>query len=87
MTFWALGEIVKAQCGIHENDDATVTAAKLDDAIADLIPEEERSGSCRASSRSSGRSEDVELRDRRTGSSPAGALPRVARRSAGRWWS
>ena len=29
VSFWALGEIVKAQAGIHENDDARATAAKL----------------------------------------------------------
>ena len=29
VSFWALGEIVKAQEGIHENDDADLTAAEL----------------------------------------------------------
>ncbi|HEX6723863.1 MAG TPA: AAA family ATPase [Gaiella sp.] len=67
VTFWALGEIVKAQCGIHENDDATVTAAKLDDAIADLIPEVERNWVLSSLEPLVGLvPEDVELRDRRT---------------------
>jgi len=42
VTFWALGEIVKAQAGIHENDDAGVTAAKLGTAVDDLVPAVER---------------------------------------------
>jgi tetratricopeptide (TPR) repeat protein len=42
VTFWALGEVVKAQCGIHENDTAAVAAEKLGRAVADLTPEGER---------------------------------------------
>ena len=42
VSFWALGEIVKAQAGIHENDDAAVTAAKLAAAVDDVMPETER---------------------------------------------
>jgi class 3 adenylate cyclase/tetratricopeptide (TPR) repeat protein len=42
VSFWALGEIVKAQAGIHENDDAAVTAAKLTAAVGDVVPEAER---------------------------------------------
>jgi class 3 adenylate cyclase/tetratricopeptide (TPR) repeat protein len=42
VTFWALGEIVKAQCGIHENDPAAVAAEKLASAVADLVPEHDR---------------------------------------------
>ena len=42
VSFWALGEIVKAQAGIHENDDAGVTAAKLGTAVDDLVPAVER---------------------------------------------
>jgi class 3 adenylate cyclase/tetratricopeptide (TPR) repeat protein len=33
VTFWALGEIVKAQAGILESDDPTVAAAKIDGAV------------------------------------------------------
>ena len=33
VTFWALGEIVKAQAGILETDDPEVAAAKIDDAV------------------------------------------------------
>ncbi|HET9286730.1 MAG TPA: AAA family ATPase, partial [Gaiella sp.] len=42
VTFWALGEVVKAQCGIHENDTAAVAGQKLGRAVTDLIPEGER---------------------------------------------
>ena len=41
VSFWALGEIVKAQAGIHENDDAAATASKLADAVDDVVPEAE----------------------------------------------
>ena len=52
---------------IHENDDATVTAAKLDDAIADLIPEEERRWVMSSLEPLVGLvPEDVALRDRTT---------------------
>ena len=33
VTFWALGEIVKAQAGILETDDPEVAAAKIDDVV------------------------------------------------------
>jgi class 3 adenylate cyclase/tetratricopeptide (TPR) repeat protein len=33
VTFWALGEIVKAQAGILESDDPAVASAKIDDAV------------------------------------------------------
>jgi tetratricopeptide (TPR) repeat protein len=33
VTFWALGEIVKAQAGILETDDPAVASAKIDDAV------------------------------------------------------
>jgi class 3 adenylate cyclase/tetratricopeptide (TPR) repeat protein len=39
---WALGEIVKAQAGIMESDDAETAARKLADSVASVIPEEER---------------------------------------------
>ena len=42
VTFWALGEIVKAQCGIHENDPAVTATEKLERAVADLVPEADR---------------------------------------------
>ncbi len=40
ITFWALGEIVKAEAGILESDDQQVAASKLDDAVAGLFPDE-----------------------------------------------
>ena len=39
ITFWALGEIVKAEAGILESDSAEVAAAKLEAAIAPEEPE------------------------------------------------
>lgn len=35
ISFWALGEIVKAEAGIKENDDPEVVAAKIDRAVTD----------------------------------------------------
>ena len=67
VAFWALGEIVKAQAGIHENDDATVTAAKLASAVEDLVPEAERRWVESSLEPLVGLApEDVALRDRRT---------------------
>ena len=42
VTFWALGEIVKAQAGIRENDSASTAADKLGRAVADSVPEADR---------------------------------------------
>jgi class 3 adenylate cyclase/tetratricopeptide (TPR) repeat protein len=42
VTFWALGEIVKAQAGIRENDPAALASEKLARAVADVVPEEDR---------------------------------------------
>jgi class 3 adenylate cyclase len=42
VTFWALGEIVKAQAGIRENDAAPIAADKLARAVADVVPEADR---------------------------------------------
>ena len=39
ITFWALGEIVKAEAGILESDSADVAAAKLDSAVSLEEPE------------------------------------------------
>jgi class 3 adenylate cyclase/tetratricopeptide (TPR) repeat protein len=39
ITFWALAEIVKAQAGILESDDPAQVAAKLQAAVAALLPE------------------------------------------------
>jgi class 3 adenylate cyclase/tetratricopeptide (TPR) repeat protein len=39
ITFWALGEIVKAEAGILESDSAELAAAKLDAAVAPAEPE------------------------------------------------
>jgi class 3 adenylate cyclase/tetratricopeptide (TPR) repeat protein len=39
ITFWALGEIVKAQAGILESDSADVAAAKLETAVSPEEPE------------------------------------------------
>jgi tetratricopeptide (TPR) repeat protein len=40
ITFWALGEIVKAEAGILESDDPRETAAKLDAMLAGLFADE-----------------------------------------------
>ncbi|MEX2612335.1 MAG: AAA family ATPase, partial [Gaiellaceae bacterium] len=40
ITFWALGEIVKAEAGILESDDQHVAASKLDEAVAGLFSDE-----------------------------------------------
>ena len=42
VTFWALGEIVKAQAGIRENDSASTAQDKLGRAVADSVPEADR---------------------------------------------
>ena len=42
VSYWALGEIVKAQAGILESDSADPAAAKLEDAVARLPDEGER---------------------------------------------
>ncbi len=42
VTFWALGEIVKAQAGIHENDSAAAASAKLTRMVDEVVPEAER---------------------------------------------
>ncbi len=39
VTFWAFGEIVKAEAGILESDSATEAERKLRDAVARLVPE------------------------------------------------
>ena len=39
VSFWALGEIVKAQAGVLETDDEAGTATKLREAIAALVPD------------------------------------------------
>jgi class 3 adenylate cyclase len=39
ITFWALGEIIKAEAGILESDSAAVAAAKLDAAVSPEEPE------------------------------------------------
>jgi len=40
ITYWALGEIVKAQAGILETDDAETAAAKLAAAVASAAPDD-----------------------------------------------
>jgi class 3 adenylate cyclase/tetratricopeptide (TPR) repeat protein len=39
VTYWALGEMVKAQAGIMETDGATTVEAKLRRAVRDLVPD------------------------------------------------
>src|SRR5215211_3052851 len=41
VSFWAVAEIVKAQAGILESDDADVVAAKLARAVREVVPETE----------------------------------------------
>ena len=83
VSFWALGEIVKAQAGIHENDDAGVTAAKLGTAVDDLVPAVERAWVLSSLEPLVGLvPEDVGLSDRRRRALCRLAdLPRVARRA------
>ncbi|MGH3128200.1 MAG: AAA family ATPase [Gaiellaceae bacterium] len=40
VAFWALGEIVKGQAGIHETDDEESAGRKLSLAVRDLLPDE-----------------------------------------------
>jgi class 3 adenylate cyclase/tetratricopeptide (TPR) repeat protein len=40
VTYWALGEMVKAQAGILETDDGEQAEAKLDRAVGDLVPDD-----------------------------------------------
>jgi len=40
ITFWALGEIVKAEAGILESDDQDVAASKLEEAVSALFVDE-----------------------------------------------
>jgi class 3 adenylate cyclase/tetratricopeptide (TPR) repeat protein len=40
VTFWALGEVVKAQAGILESDDPVETARKLGAAVAAVVPDQ-----------------------------------------------
>jgi class 3 adenylate cyclase/tetratricopeptide (TPR) repeat protein len=48
ITFWALGEIVKVQAGILESDTSAEAAAKLEAAVADLLPDPSERGWLRA---------------------------------------
>jgi class 3 adenylate cyclase/tetratricopeptide (TPR) repeat protein len=41
ITFWALGEIVKAQAGVLESDDAALVTAKLTAAVAALVADQD----------------------------------------------
>jgi len=42
VSFWAVGEIVKAQAGINENDSPVVVTQKLRDSVASTVDEHER---------------------------------------------
>jgi len=44
ITFWALGEIVKAQAGILESDPPSEVSAKLEAAVADLLADSSERG-------------------------------------------
>ena len=46
ITFWALGEIVKAQAGVLESDDADAVTAKLKAAIAASSPTKTSANGC-----------------------------------------
>jgi class 3 adenylate cyclase/tetratricopeptide (TPR) repeat protein len=48
ITFWALGEIVKAQAGVLESDPPAEVTAKLEAAVADLLPDPSERGWLRA---------------------------------------
>ena len=67
VSFWALGEVVKAEAGIHENDDARTTGAKLAAVVDDLVPEDERRWAVSSLEPLVGLApEDVALSDRRS---------------------
>ncbi|HET8742405.1 MAG TPA: AAA family ATPase, partial [Gaiella sp.] len=67
VTFWALGEIVKAQAGIRENDPAALAAEKLARTVADVVAEGDRRWVEPSLRPLVGLvSEDVALADRRT---------------------
>ena len=63
VTLWALGEIVKAQAGIHEQDPPVEAAAKVRRAVEDAssTTKPTLAGSSRISSRSSGLASESEL--------------------------
>jgi class 3 adenylate cyclase/tetratricopeptide (TPR) repeat protein len=42
VSFWAIGEIVKAQAGVNENDTPATAAEKLRDSVAQAVGEDER---------------------------------------------
>jgi len=42
VSFWAFGEVVKAQAGIHENDAADVAERQLAQMVDELVPPDER---------------------------------------------
>src|SRR5215217_1609365 len=48
ITFWALGEIVKAQADVLESDPPAEVTAKLEAAVADLLPDPSERGWLRA---------------------------------------
>jgi class 3 adenylate cyclase/tetratricopeptide (TPR) repeat protein len=40
ITFWALGEMIRGRCGLHETDDAETTRAKVTEVVARWVPDE-----------------------------------------------
>jgi class 3 adenylate cyclase/tetratricopeptide (TPR) repeat protein len=67
VTFWALGEVVKAQAGIHENDPAAAASEKLARMVDEIVPEPERRWVASSLRPLVGLvPEDVALSDRRT---------------------
>ncbi|MBD0348352.1 MAG: AAA family ATPase, partial [Thermoleophilia bacterium] len=44
VTYWALGEMVKAQAGILETDSSEASAAKLERVVSELAPDEAEAG-------------------------------------------
>jgi class 3 adenylate cyclase len=90
ISFWALGEVLKAQAGVLEFDDPATVAAKLADAVAAAVEEPaERQGSrpgspsCSAwpAAGAPGRG-----RPSRRRASPPGAVSWRRWRPGGRWW-
>jgi len=41
ITFWALGEMVRVRCGLLETDDEATTRAKVAEALAEHVPDDE----------------------------------------------
>ena len=87
VAFWALGEIVKAQAGVLESDDAEAAAQKLEQQFATSYRMSARPAGSRASCDLSSASAGLRRRKARASSRPSrpGAASSRRSRSGGRW--